>query len=654
MLFLVLQTFAWMLLAGTIGASLGYLARRTFAPIEATAGVPAAVRPAAMPVTVAARGPVVEASRAPAATPMPASTLPVPAPYPPVMVSVAPATPYDYPVTTIGIPRSAPDLVQPQIQRVELTAPTATVAPLAAAAATAATVKIVTPSVEAVYPVTTVGIPSGQLLPTTAAAVAPDVVQPDWVQPDGVQPDGVQPDGVQPDGAKPDPGRFDKALAGQVAVAQQPRPEPLRPELTRAGTGAPATVTPAAVTPAAVTPAAVPAAAVVPPVVVPPVVVAKTVAPAAPAAPVVAAAPVAPLAAVAPVAQVMAAPAAVAQAAVATAAAAAAAAASTASSVLAQATPAAPVVASAADVKPAPATLPASAAVVKPVAAAASGDDFTRIRAIDPDLQRRLNGLGYSSFGDLAKMSAADIGRVSQSLGLLGRVEQENWVEQAQILASGGDTYYSRRRQRGEIPAAEGNWAAADASEAVQVKVEPAQVSSSQATPSQATPSQASTGGAAAAAAAAAMAAAGAAATTAAANAAEPAKPAKLADAIKSNIEPERRSDLTGLRSVRSEALRPDLAAGEGQRSGQPRPTSQIDDLKRVRGVGVLIEKKLNSLGVTTYEQIANWTNADIDRVSQILDFKGRIERENWVEQARILASGGNTEFSRRVDRGEA
>ena len=77
------------------------------------------------------------------------------------------------------------------------------------------------------------------------------------------------------------------------------------------------------------------------------------------------------------------------------------------------------------------------------------------------------------------------------------------------------------------------------------------------------------------------------------------------------------------------------------------------DDLKRIRGIGVLIEKKLNSMGVAAYEQIANWTAADIDRVSQSLDFKGRIERENWIEQARILASGGATEFSRRVDRGE-
>jgi predicted flap endonuclease-1-like 5' DNA nuclease len=66
----------------------------------------------------------------------------------------------------------------------------------------------------------------------------------------------------------------------------------------------------------------------------------------------------------------------------------------------------------------------------------------------------------------------------------------------------------------------------------------------------------------------------------------------------------------------------------------------------------VLIEKKLNSLGITRYDQIGEWQAGDIERVSNVLDFKGRIERENWVEQARILAAGGHTEFSRRSDRG--
>ncbi|MBX9926930.1 MAG: hypothetical protein K2Y05_11270, partial [Hyphomicrobiaceae bacterium] len=361
-------------------------------------------------------------------------------------------------------------------------------------------------------------------------------------------------------------------------------------------------------------------------------------APAAPAAPKpaapVASAPAAPAAA-APVAPAASKPDAPVAAAAASAAAAAAAAAALAKPAEVKAAAPVPV----ADVKQ-PAT----------PAATSSADDYTRIRAIDPDLQRRLNALGFMTFSDLAKMSVADVGRVSQTLGLLGRIEQENWIEQAQILSSGGDTYYSRRRQRGEIPPAAGNWALPDAG-GVNAAADTSAIKEPQ------TPVVlASAGGAAAAAAAAAMATAGAAAATAAANASvEPSKPAKLADAIKSRgAEPEKRSDLTGLRSVRSEALRPDLTATEGLRSGQPRPATQIDDLKRVRGVGVLIEKKLNSLGVTTYEQIANWTSADIDRVSQILDFKGRIERENWVEQARILASGGHTEFSRRVDRGEA
>ena len=87
--------------------------------------------------------------------------------------------------------------------------------------------------------------------------------------------------------------------------------------------------------------------------------------------------------------------------------------------------------------------------------------------------------------------------------------------------------------------------------------------------------------------------------------------------------------------------------------SAPVKPTGKADDLKRIRGIGVLIEKRLNAIGITTYEQVANWTAADIDRISQMLEFKGRIERESWVEHARILMSGGETEFSRRVDRGD-
>lgn len=119
-------------------------------------------------------------------------------------------------------------------------------------------------------------------------------------------------------------------------------------------------------------------------------------------------------------------------------------------------------------------------------------------------------------------------------------------------------------------------------------------------------------------------------------------RPARLADAIKERETKPAADDkdLDALRSVKSEALR----------SGAP---SVVNDLKRIRGIGVLIEKRLNALGITSYDQVANWTAGDVDRISQTLDFKGRIEREQWIEQARILSSGGDTEFSRRVDKGD-
>lgn len=102
-------------------------------------------------------------------------------------------------------------------------------------------------------------------------------------------------------------------------------------------------------------------------------------------------------------------------------------------------------------------------------------------------------------------------------------------------------------------------------------------------------------------------------------------------------------AETAALRSVRSEALLGEAAA---------RIDRSADDLKRIRGIGVLLETKLNAMGIRSYEQIANWSRSDVAAVSESLDFKGRIERENWIEQARILASGGQTDFSRRVYRG--
>jgi predicted flap endonuclease-1-like 5' DNA nuclease len=223
---------------------------------------------------------------------------------------------------------------------------------------------------------------------------------------------------------------------------------------------------------------------------------------------------------------------------------------------------------------------------------AAIQDNLQRINGIDSNVEKLLSAEGVTRYAQIAAWTEADVSRFTPLLGSPGRIARENWIEQAAILAGGAATY-ARRSETAP-------------------RVEP-----------------------------------------------EATRPARLMDAIKEREStppqpaaeatssapasaPAARPDLSHLRSIRSEALRKDAGTGA------------VDDLKRIRGIGVLIEKKLNSLGVASYEQIANWTSGDVDRISQLLDFKGRIERESWVEQARILSSGGHTEFSIRVDRNDS
>ncbi len=71
------------------------------------------------------------------------------------------------------------------------------------------------------------------------------------------------------------------------------------------------------------------------------------------------------------------------------------------------------------------------------------------------------------------------------------------------------------------------------------------------------------------------------------------------------------------------------------------------DDLTQIKGLGPKLAALLNTLGVTTFAEIASWGEADIDRVDAQLDrFKGRIRRDSWVEQAKLLAAGDQAGFS--------
>ncbi|ESZ66435.1 protein in NADH-ubiquinone oxidoreductase complex [Mesorhizobium sp. L103C120A0] len=74
----------------------------------------------------------------------------------------------------------------------------------------------------------------------------------------------------------------------------------------------------------------------------------------------------------------------------------------------------------------------------------------------------------------------------------------------------------------------------------------------------------------------------------------------------------------------------------------------KADNLRRLIGIGPVNDKLLKGLGVTTYAQIAGWTAADVKRIEDTLNFDGRIARENWVEQAKLLATGDEKEFARQ------
>lgn len=81
--------------------------------------------------------------------------------------------------------------------------------------------------------------------------------------------------------------------------------------------------------------------------------------------------------------------------------------------------------------------------------------------------------------------------------------------------------------------------------------------------------------------------------------------------------------------------------------------TSAKDNLKEIKGIGPQNEQKLFDAGITTFDQISKWTVKDQRETGIKLSFSGRIEREEWVKQAKVLAKGGETQFSKRVAKGQ-
>ena len=72
----------------------------------------------------------------------------------------------------------------------------------------------------------------------------------------------------------------------------------------------------------------------------------------------------------------------------------------------------------------------------------------------------------------------------------------------------------------------------------------------------------------------------------------------------------------------------------------QATPVGKGDDISLIGGIGPKIHQALTDMGITTYAQIAAWTPEDVTRIEADLKQKGRIAREDWIEQAKELMAG--------------
>ena len=349
-----------------------------------------------------------------------------------------------------------------------------------------------------------------------------------------------------------------------------------------------------------------------------------------------------------------------------------------------------PVVAKPVQVAPAPAAAPAAAPVApgprrftRLAAPEGKPDDLSLISGVGPDLSAELNRYGIHHYWQLAAMVPEDVDYLEQRLNMRGRVKRDEWQEQSRELMAGRQPRGAMDRARmiqaeaqarmaeartpaasvappappaaPVVPTIEAKPVAAPvvppaapaAAPVVQAKPaapppQPAPVPvavNPPPAPAPTSPAAAATAIAAASAVAAATGASLSSTRAAAAASAPPTAPVTVAP--------------TPAQAPVADAPAPgnDWVPRSRPAGGQGRAAK--DDLKRIKGIGVVIEKRLEALGFTTYAQLAQWTQGDIDRVSNSLDFKGRIEREQWVHQANILASGRETDFSRRMDRGD-
>ncbi len=256
------------------------------------------------------------------------------------------------------------------------------------------------------------------------------------------------------------------------------------------------------------------------------------------------------------------------------------------------------------------------------LAAARDGkpDDLTAIAGVDAGTAKALGDIGIFHHDQIAAWSAPQAQWVEHHLGRAGRVDREDWVAQAGRLA-------------GAAPAV----AVAVAAPVAMAGVEAPQAVFASAGEEPASHSPVES----------------AASALSAAAAPQPmdvpipstAPLAAMTDGARSLAAQTKRHAASTPAASEAPAA-PALPTGAVQPPAGGLSDAPADDLKLIKGVGPANEAALNALGIRRFSQIADWTPAHAQWISHHIDFPGRVERERWVDQARLLAAGIDTPHS--------
>ena len=249
------------------------------------------------------------------------------------------------------------------------------------------------------------------------------------------------------------------------------------------------------------------------------------------------------------------------------------------------------------------------------VAIPADSDDLKQIKYISTGLEKKLNLLGVYKLSQIAAWSDEDVASISDQLELRGRVREEDWIGQASAAMSAG-LESAVDPASGEVAASGGlvsgllsQLAELDQLEGMS-EHEKTLLSKEGIT--------------------------------------------RLSQVANwSGADMKWAADLLGYEDLVRVSGWVTLAkslVSEGRSEGALTSTGAGDDLKRIRGIDEETELQLKEFGVMTYAEIAAFEQDDMDKVNAMLGTSGRVERQYWVVQAKVLRDGGDTDFSKLYD----